>query len=210
MIDQAFACPARPLFSPVKVQVMPSENLLFRTLRKTLHRVVDCALMAISVLALTSCAGELPVTAGQERVHPGAWWAQEGKPSGMLPPADEGQSIEKVDHDAESSIFFMLGSSSITPEERLKVQSLAIRLKEDRNLGVILIGHANDNGSRSFNLAVADSRVRAVVDQLRKQGVTAQQIRFEVAGSEQVPRDCRTSTCRQIMRRVEWRFFALR
>lgn len=165
-------------------------------------------LARLGLLALAGCAGgppPAPMPAEQSMAVRPPVTRVAPPPVVAEPPADE-----IVEHDAETSVFFMLGSSSLAAGERQKLRDLASRLKEDRNLGVILTGHANDNGSRSFNLAVADARVRAVVEQLRKLGVGAQQIRTEVAGSEQMPRGCRSSTCRQAMRRVEWRLFALR
>lgn len=120
-------------------------------------------------------------------------------------------SVEQVaPPEAERSVFFTLGSSSIPAGERDKLHALAANLKSDRNRAVILVGHANDNGSRSFNLAIADARLSAVAQFLRKAGVASLQIKAEVARNEPVPGDCRTSECRRTMRRVEWQFFNLR
>jgi OOP family OmpA-OmpF porin len=63
---------------------------------------------------------------------------------------------------AADSIYFAPGSSSISPAGRSKLKRLAQRLLADKRQVVTLIGHANDNGSASFNLAVADSRIGAV------------------------------------------------
>ncbi len=104
---------------------------------------------------------------------------------------------------ADESIFFSLGSSTITPGEQEKIETIAELLREDKNLLVKLIGHANDNGSLSFNLAVSDGRVMAVAEQLRKNGVQVIQIRSEALGSEQTPSNCRSAECRRKFSRVE-------
>lgn len=106
----------------------------------------------------------------------------------------------------DECVFFSLGSSTISSKEKYKIHSLARRLLDDKNLVVTLIGHANDNGSSSFNLAVSDSRVMAVTEQLRKYGVKRSQIRKEATGSERTPKDCRSADCRQKSRRVEFVF----
>ena len=106
----------------------------------------------------------------------------------------------------EESIFFPFGSSTVSSKEKYKLDSLARRLLDDKNLIPTLIGHANDNGSPSFNLAVSDSRVMAVAEKLRKHGVQRSQIRKKAFGSELTPRSCRSAECRQRSRRVEFIF----
>lgn len=108
-------------------------------------------------------------------------------------------------HDDEC-VFFSLGSSTVSNKEKYKIDSLARRLLDDKNLVATLIGHANDNGSSSFNLAVSDSRVMAVAKQLRKHGVQRSQIRKEALGSERTPKSCRSEACRLKSRRVEFVF----
>ena len=108
-------------------------------------------------------------------------------------------------HD-EECVFFSLGSSTVSSKEKYKIDYLARRLLDDKNLIATLIGHANDNGSPSFNLAVADSRVMAVAEKLRKHGVQRSQIRKEARGSERTPKSCRSGECRLRSRRVEFVF----
>jgi OOP family OmpA-OmpF porin len=55
----------------------------------------------------------------------------------------------------------------MSPAGRSKLKRLAQRLLADKRQVVTLIGHANDNGSASFNLAVADSRIGAVAAALK-------------------------------------------
>jgi outer membrane protein OmpA-like peptidoglycan-associated protein len=126
-------------------------------------------------------------------------------------PSSMGANPEPTEREAreiheEESIFFSLGSSTVSSKEKYKIDYLARRLLDDKNLIATLIGHANDNGSPSFNLAVADSRVMAVAEKLRKHGVQRSQIRKEAFGSELTPGSCRAAECRQRSRRVEFVF----
>lgn len=116
---------------------------------------------------------------------------------------EPGAATETSDDD---SIFFPLGSSALAAIEQEKLGHHANRLKEDRGLLVTLIGHADGNGSPSFNLAVADARVTSVSAILRKLGVYANQIRKIVVGSEKRLARCRSVDCRRKMRRVEMVF----
>ena len=105
--------------------------------------------------------------------------------------------------DEKTSVFFVFGSSTVGQSEKSKLRNAASRLKEDGDLAVTLIGRANDHGSRSVNLAVADARVEAVATFLRKLGVKAWQIKKNVIGGEKLLGNCVTTACRRTMRRVE-------
>lgn len=105
--------------------------------------------------------------------------------------------------DEQNSVFFSLGSSTVKQREREKIVLAAERMKGDRGLYLTLIGHANDNGSRSFNLAVADARVESVSTILKRLGVKVHQIKKVVSGGEKTPSVCRSDACRRKMRRVE-------
>lgn len=115
--------------------------------------------------------------------------------------ASEQQTVAGIDE--KNSIFFSLGSSTVNQREMVKLREIVTLLKSDRAIHVTLIGHANDNGSRAFNLAVADARVESVGRALRKSGVKALQIKKMLVGSEKVPGSCHTQECRRKMRRVE-------
>lgn len=103
----------------------------------------------------------------------------------------------------ERAVFFTLGSASLAFREKQKLESISEQLVADRHLHVSLLGYANDNGSRSFNLAVSDRRVIAVAAFLRQRGVQAGQIRTQALGSEKLASDCRSPRCRQQFRRVD-------
>lgn len=120
-----------------------------------------------------------------------------GKASSLPTKKAEAEIDEKL------SVFFSHGSSAVGLSEKNKLRDAAILLKEDSGLSVTLIGHANDNGSRSVNLAVADARVEAVAASLKKFGVKARQIKKNVIGGEKPPGNCGSAECRRKMRRVE-------
>lgn len=101
------------------------------------------------------------------------------------------------------NVYFAVGSSALSEAEKEKLRGHAERLKEDRHLHVTLFGHADDTGSRSYNLALTDMRVSAVSKQLRSFGVSARQMRRNVTGRERRVSHCAFEACRQKLRRVE-------
>lgn len=115
--------------------------------------------------------------------------------------AAEQKAVAEVDE--KNSIFFSLGSSSINQQGRDKLQHIASLLKSNKGMSVTLNGYANDNGSSSFNLAVADARVERVSSVLKKSGVKTRQIKKRVIGGEKISGACKSEECRRKMRRVE-------
>lgn len=114
------------------------------------------------------------------------------------PAANQAADIER------RSIFFSLGSRTISHSERGNLKRLAQPLLNDRTLSVTLVGYTSDNGSPSLNLAIADGRLAEVSSALRKLGVKIQQIRRTVASEVDKSTPCRTTDCRKKMRRVEF------
>lgn len=169
-------------------------------------RLLDSALVLLLLLFLMSgCAS----TAQPERP------TQIARVVEQLPESDmEAQQSETTtsagndlfaepEIDVENSIFFSLGSSTLNQHEIEKLRHLSTLLKSNKALHVTLTGHANDNGSSSFNLAVADARVRSVVTALTKAGVKRHQIKKNVVGDAKTSSTCRSAECRRKTRRVE-------
>lgn len=126
---------------------------------------------------------------------------------GDLPYPDTATTAEQsilAEIDEKNGIFFSLGSSTIDQRERKKLRYIAALLKSNKTMYTTLTGHANDNGSSSFNLAVADARVESIVTALRKSGVPLHQIKKKVVGGEKTSNACRSTECRRKMRRVEF------
>lgn len=105
--------------------------------------------------------------------------------------------------DRENSVFFPPDGTTVDAEGRRKLVEHAARLKADPSLSVTLVGHTDDLGSPSYNLAIAEQRVNSVFSILRAQGVPVTQLRRYGMGSEAMGRACRSPECRALMRRVE-------
>ena len=131
-----------------------------------------------------------------------------GSSSASAPPLDAPptKDTDSVALEAANSIYFARGATRIDPAGQDKLRHHAARLKENPAQVVNLAGYTNDLGSDSYNLAIADQRIEAVAKLLRTYGVPKKQIhplrRYSVgrAGSMAA---CRTTDCRQKMRRVE-------
>lgn len=113
----------------------------------------------------------------------------------------EARAIAAVDSD--NSVFFASGATTVDALGEQQLQVHAQRLKADPKLVVVLTGHTDDQGSRAYNLAIAEQRVNAVFQVLRRYGVPAIQLRRYGVGEEMASRACASAECRKQMRRVE-------
>lgn len=117
------------------------------------------------------------------------------------PPLSEKALIAAVND--ENSIFFPPAGTTVDARGHARLMEHANRLKASPDLVVTLIGHTDDLGSPSYNLAIAEQRVNAVYAILRSQRVPVTQIRRYGVGNEEMERACKSEACRSKMRRVE-------
>lgn len=151
-------------------------------------------LICLVTCLLAACASKPPVAEPVvERVPPPGTVE-------MAPVAQPPAPVRLVDAD---NIFFGAGSTEINAAERNKLQAHAERLKADPRQVVTLVGNTDDQGSRSYKLAIAQGRVDAVFAALRRLGVPARQMQRYPVGREKMLAGCATAECRKTMRRVE-------
>lgn len=89
---------------------------------------------------------------------------------------------------AQRVIYFDFDSSNIRPEYMNILNAHASLLSAYPNLRVRLEGHADERGSREYNVALSERRGYSVLDYLQVKGVRANQM--DVIGyGEEVPAD---------------------
>jgi OOP family OmpA-OmpF porin len=152
---------------------------------------------------LAGCAGAPPVEVGSPR-EPAVGVSPVPVPAPLpAPPAEIADNEAPPRLEPADNIFFRAGATQLDPAEQSKLPAHARRLKADPRQVVTLAGHTDDQGSRSYNLAIAEGRVEAVFGALRRMGVPARQLQRYPVGREKTRRGCTTAECRQSMRRVE-------
>jgi outer membrane protein OmpA-like peptidoglycan-associated protein len=135
---------------------------------------------------------------------------QDAAPLQVKPKAEEADSGKAVLQDELKSILstkqirFRSNSVALTPESKLVLEEIIKILKPRSNITIEVSGHTDSTGDESHNLVLSKQRAQAVVDYLRKNGVT--NIRFITAGygsSKQVAENT-TRSGRQKNRRIEF------
>jgi peptidoglycan-associated lipoprotein len=96
--------------------------------------------------------------------------------------------LEEVDYNAAGElvmvIYFGFDQSDIRPEDQATLERHANRLANESGAAVRLEGHADERGSREYNIGLGERRSQAVRKLLLIQGASASQISTVSFGEE--------------------------
>lgn len=157
-------------------------------------------LTSLAVLLVVAACG----TAQEESATYSATGSATGAQSGTQTTATttgEPAVIENVDRLQDDSltsvgdrIFFNLDRSDLTPEAQDTLRELAFWLSDRPGVSIALEGHADERGTREYNLALGARRANAARDFLVALGIDERRLttvsygkeRPEIAGSSEV------------------------
>jgi peptidoglycan-associated lipoprotein len=92
-------------------------------------------------------------------------------------------------------IFFDLDSSSIRADAQQTLARQAQWLNRYRQYSIVVEGHADERGTREYNLALGARRAAATRDYLASQGVAASRIKTISYGKERPVAVCDDISC---------------
>lgn len=119
-------------------------------------------------------------------------------------PAGE-QPSQVLDYD--NNIYFSRQDSFIDERGKSTLARHVDKLKANPGLQIILVGHSDFQGSRTFDLAISEKRIDAVYDALRGAGILKKQVRRQPLGVEKAnAKRCESEACNQAQRRVELQY----
>ncbi len=101
-----------------------------------------------------------------------------------------------------TDLYFEVGRKGLTDEARTLLQAQASILKQDANLGVLVQGYTDQQGSASYNMTLGMKRAETVKTELVNAGVAEHQIKVVSLGKEGVLCIDMSDVCRQMNRRV--------
>jgi peptidoglycan-associated lipoprotein len=104
---------------------------------------------------------------------------------------------------AVRTIYFDYDSSDILPEYQKTVEAHAAFLAQNPKVTVALEGHADERGSREYNLALGERRAQSVKRQMMLLGAAGDQIRTTSYGEERPVVDGHDESAWSQNRRVE-------
>lgn len=92
-------------------------------------------------------------------------------------------------------VLFQVDQSTLTPEARNVLSGQAQWLGSNGAYSAIIEGHADEQGTREYNLALGARRANAVQEYLISQGVAGNRLRTVSYGKERPLAICSDETC---------------
>ena len=148
-----------------------------------------CAVAGVAMaLALGACAKKepLPDNAGQLGIGTGSQVGANGAAAG---------SSRDFTVNVGDRIFFQTDSSSLTGEARATLDKQAAWLARYPTYSVTVEGHADERGTRQYNLALGARRASATRDYLASRGVARARMRTISFGKERPVAVCDDISC---------------
>ena len=135
-----------------------------------------------AMLVITGCAKKkaLPDNA-----------AQLGLDSGSQTPG----SSQDFTVNVGDRVFFLTDSTSLTAEARGILDKQSVWLNKYGNHGITIEGHADERGTREYNLALGARRASSTKDYLASRGVSRARIKTISFGKERPVAVCNDISC---------------
>ena len=92
-------------------------------------------------------------------------------------------------------VFFETDSSNLTPTAMATLDKQAAWLNQYRNYRILIEGHADERGTREYNIALGARRGSVVVNYLVSKGVDSRRITTKSFGKERPVAICNDISC---------------
>ena len=93
-------------------------------------------------------------------------------------------TVEYLASGVPDRVFFATNESILTTRSRETLRKQATWLRENSGITVVLEGHADERGTREYNLALGERRANAAKDYLMTYGVSSSRISVISYGKE--------------------------
>ncbi|MES2624281.1 MAG: peptidoglycan-associated lipoprotein Pal [Pseudomonadota bacterium] len=164
------------------------------------NTVLKLGMAALLSVMMTACASnDTEDTAAPVTATPAASTSGAGNGSGL-----SAAEIAKRDAALAKKVFyFEFDRAELSAEDRDALVYHATDLKANPSKRIRLEGHADERGTREYNLALGERRAQAIERYLQVQGVAAGQMET-ISYGEEMPTDTRTTEAAySVNRRVE-------
>lgn len=92
-------------------------------------------------------------------------------------------------------VLFAVDQSTLSPEARVTLDGQVQWLRTNADYNAVIEGHADEQGTRAYNLALGARRANAVMEYLVAQGIPASRLRFVSYGKERPIEICSDESC---------------
>ncbi len=129
----------------------------------------------IVIIFLSSCSS-MNIT--EEKVY-----------SGDVKTVEASSMSENINYDneavfANATVYFEFDRSNLTSKSIQTLKSVVNALNDNSSIKISLAGHADERGTREYNLALGQRRAEAVADYLALNGINSSRITVKSYGEE--------------------------
>ncbi|MEZ5648511.1 MAG: peptidoglycan-associated lipoprotein Pal [Alphaproteobacteria bacterium] len=149
-----------------------------------LRMICACA-GALMLAACGSAPDDITDVGGSGTGGPPALPGSETTGTGNTGSVTSGGLQMELQRDVGDRVFFGLDQYDLSPEARKTVSAQAAWLKTRAGVGVTIQGHADERGTREYNLALGERRAQSVKDYLISLGVEPNRVSIISFGKEQ-------------------------
>lgn len=164
------------------------------------------ALIVTAALALAACQNPRAGMQAGLGAGAGAGGIGIGGPGGIgmteLGDPNDPRSIAHFNQRIGDRVFFYTDQSTLTPTAQETLRRQAAWLNQNPHYAIMIEGHADERGTREYNLALGARRANAVQNFLVQQGVSAARIRTTSFGKERPVKACPEPRCWDVNRRA--------
>jgi peptidoglycan-associated lipoprotein len=150
------------------------------------------ALLLLAVLGLAACNNPDRYGAGGAGADGGAGAGGVGAGQGG---AGDPTSVAYFNQTVGDRVLFAVDQSTLSDQARGVLAGQAQWLTTNADYAVIIEGHADEQGTREYNLALGAKRANAVQNYLISQGVAAGRMRTVSYGKERPIEVCSEEAC---------------
>jgi peptidoglycan-associated lipoprotein len=160
------------------------------TVLTNIIRPLRFVFLAMAVLAVAGCANK-----------------QEGADATQLGPDGKGPITPGTSRDFSANVgdlvYFSSDSSDLTPEAQATLQKQAQWLKQYPQYTISIEGHADERGTREYNIALGARRATSVRNFLAQNGINAARTKTTSFGKERPVAVCDDISCWSQNRRAQ-------
>jgi peptidoglycan-associated lipoprotein len=157
------------------------------------------AVLLLAVLGLAACNNPDRYGAGGAGADGGAGAGGAGAGQGG---AGDPTSVAYFNQTVGDRVLFAVDQSTLSDEARTVLAGQSQWLNTNSDYAVIIEGHADEQGTREYNLALGAKRANAVQNYLISQGISASRMRTVSYGKERPIEVCSEEACYSRNRRA--------
>jgi peptidoglycan-associated lipoprotein len=152
-------------------------------------------LLIVSALALSACRNpdRFGGDAGADGANGGVG-ANGITTSGLGDPSNP-TSVAYFNQSVGDRVLFVVDQSTLTEEARVTLNGQAQWLQTNPDYAIIVEGHADEQGTREYNIALGARRADAVKNYLISQGISATRMQTVSYGKERPIAICSDEAC---------------